>query len=122
MYKYADFENQLQKILQFNQDLEISDSMIVQGCYNNIVPNFYQVIEYYEEIGVIKNVRKINVKVWKKVADKEFKLTTTKTIFDFCNKNQKSIVIDKENNEYEIDENGRFVCVGRFELQRYVNQ
>lgn len=122
VYLYDDFFKQFEEIKELNKNLEISDSMIVQGEYKNIVPNFNQVIEYFEKIGLVTNKRKVKIKVWKTVKDKTFQLRTSKTVFDIGVKSKDVYLVDKELNEYEIDKNGRPFLKGRFELQRSIEE
>ena len=75
-------------------------------------------MEYFEEIGIITNKRKINIKVSKTVQNKTFLLTTTKTVFDVKEKNKDVVIFDKELNYYGIDDNGKAFCEGRVEFER----
>lgn len=116
MFIFEDFFEQFQKIKKFNENMQISDSSIVQGIYKKDIPNFYQVLQYFQQIGIIYNIRKQKIKVQKIVKDKKFKLTTTKTVFDIDYKKQNVILLDKELKCYEYDDDGTIICKGKFEL------
>lgn len=116
VFVFNDFFEQFEKIKEINKNMEISDSAVEQGKYHDLIPNFKQVLEYFQEIGIVKNIRKIKIKVPKIVQDKNFYLTTTKTVFDLGKIEDNIVLIDKELNHYGIDDNGKPFFKGRFEL------
>lgn len=115
---FEDFFEQFEEIKKINSDLSISDSQIVQGENHKNLKNYFQVMEYFEELGIITNKRKINIKVSKTVQNKTFLLTTTKTVFDVKEKNKDVVIFDKELNYYGIDNYGKAFCEGRIEFER----
>lgn len=119
VFVFNNFFEQFEKIKEFNKNLEISDSEIIQGLYKKDAPNYCQVLEYFEEIGLVQNQRKEKIKKWKTVLNKTFQITTTKTVFDLGKVKDNVILLDGELNEYTIDDNGKPVLKGRFELSRH---
>ena len=116
MFVYDDFFDQFEKIKETLKNDEISDSMIYNNSEKYQIPNFKQVISYFLEMGIISNVRTKKIRVWKTVSNRTFTVPVIKTIFDINNK-PNVILIDKEFNKYDINDNGRPFQVGRFELQ-----
>ena len=119
---FEDFFEQFEEIKKINNDLSISDSQVVQGENHKNIKNYFQVMEYFEEIGILTNKRKTNIKINKTVQNKTFLLTTTKTIFDVKEKNKEVIIFDKELNYYGIDDNGKAFREGRIEFERDGNK
>lgn len=110
VYLYDDFFEQFRKILQLKNNKDISDSIII-NYYNKDIPNYFQVIQYFQQIGIVINKSKIEIKV--KTAEGKL-VKSSKTIFDIGKKNV--ILIDKEFNNYEINDNVEPYKFGRIEL------
>lgn len=118
MLVYEDFFEQFSTVIKFMEDDSLSDSMIYNlDEYSRYVPNFHQVIEYFEELGVITEKQVIRIRVPKTVLEKHFTIPADKTKFSVDFKALNKILIDKEMNEYGIDDNGKPFCKGRFELE-----
>lgn len=116
MFVYDDFFDQFERIKETLKDDEISDSMIYNNSEKYQIQNFKQVISYFSEMGIVSNVHTKKIRVWKTVSNRTFTVPATKTIFDINNK-PNVILIDKEFNKYDINDDGRPFRVGRFELQ-----
>jgi len=117
VFLYDDFFEQFKTIVGFMLDDSLSDSAILNvDSRSNQVPNFYQVIEYFSEIGVVSNVHYITVRTDKTVGGSNFTVPAKKTKFDVDFNNVKVNLLDKELNEYGIDDNGKAFLKGRFEL------
>lgn len=118
-FYYDDFFSQFEIIKKFMLDDSISDSMIFNNDENNkLVPNFKQVIEYFQDLGIVSNVHVILIRTPKTVQGKHFTVPAKKTKFDIDYKGvNKKNLIDKEMNEYGIDDNGKAFRKGRFELE-----
>ena len=118
MFYYEDFFQQFEIIKKFMMDDAVSDSMIFNNDENSKqVPNFNQIIEYFQELGVISNVHTILIRTPKTVLGRHFTVPAKKTKFDISYKGVNKILIDKEMNEYGIDDNGKTFRKGRFELE-----
>ena len=116
MFVYDDFFDQFERIKETLKDDGISDSMIYNNSEKYQIQNFKQVISYFLEMGIVSNVHTKKIRVWKTVSNRTFTVPATKTIFDVNNK-PNVILIDKEFNKYDINDDGRPFRVGRFELQ-----
>jgi len=68
--------------------------------------------------GILGNKRVVDIRVAKIVKGKQFTVPAKKTKFDVIFKTADKIIIDKELNEYEINDNGNIIYKGRFELER----
>jgi len=112
---FEDFFNDLEKIIEINSNCNISDSMVYQNDQHYIA-NYKSKIEYFKDIGILKNEKTIKIKVDRFTNGKIHKRTSSKTIFDIDFFNIDCILIDKEFNTYGIDENGRAFQNGKFEL------
>ena len=117
-FYYEDFFNQFEMIKKFMLDDTMSDSMIFNNDENyRLVPNFNQIVEYFQELGIVSNVHTILIRTPKIVSGKHFTVPAKKTKFDISYKGANKILIDKEMNEYGIDDNGNAFRKGRFELE-----
>ena len=116
VFYYKDFFEQFQRLLIILNDASISDSMINNNTKKYGIRNLQQVISYFFEIGFIENIREETVRVWKTVSGKTFTVPAKKTVFDIT-KSKKVILVDKEFNEYGIDDNGNAFQQSRFRLQ-----
>lgn len=118
MIFYEDFFSQFEKIVEFMNDDAMSDSKIFNNAeYDKLVPNFFQVIEYFEKMGVVSERHTILIRVPKTVSGRSFTVPAQKTKFKVDYKGVVKTLIDKEMNEYGIDDNGKPFCKGRFELE-----
>lgn len=73
------FFEQWKIILDIINDDTISDSMIINlQKYKSIIPNFYQIIEYFQYLGVITNIETILIRTYKKAGNKEFTVPAKK--------------------------------------------
>lgn len=122
MFYIKEMFEKLHAVIDISRDDSISDSMVIQG--DKHMEEYLRVIKYYEELGVFKNVRIVNIRVKKNVTGiGELTVPAKKTKFDISDKyTTNKTIIDEEMNEYGIDENGRPFCKGRFELQEYGNR
>ena len=117
-FYYEDFFNQFETIKKFMMDDTMSDSMIFNNDENyRLVPNFNQIVEYFQELGIVSNVHTILIRTPKTVLGRNFTVPAKKTKFDISYKGVNKILIDKEMNEYGIDDNGKAFRKGRFELE-----
>lgn len=118
VFYYEDFFQQFETIKRFMLDDSLSDSAIFNNDENSrLVPNFRQILEYFQELGVVSNIRTILIRTPKTVNGKNFMVPAKKTKFDINYKGVNKILIDKETNEYGIDDNGKAFRKGRFELE-----
>lgn len=117
VFLYNDFFEQFEKIVALMNDNTISDSAIFTNKKTmNVIPNFKQVLQYFEELNIVSNIHKIVIRVPKVVSGKHFTVPAAKTKFDIDYKKFNATLIDKEFNHYGIDDNGRPFPKGRFEL------
>lgn len=114
---HPDFFIQFEKIVELMNDDTVSDSMITNNEeYSQLVPNFEQVIEYFTEMGVVFEKQTILIRVPKIVSGKKFTVPSKKTKFKISYKGVTKKLIDKELNEYGIDDNGKPFFKGRIKL------
>ena len=117
MIFYEDFFKQFEWLQNvFLPNMQMSDSDINNGKFLKFCPNFYQTIQYFKQIGVVYDIQKIKIKKEKTVGDRTFLFTTTKTVFQIDYSKKQVILLDKEMNEYDYNDDGKIVCTGRFEL------
>lgn len=114
MFYIKEFFDKFDELIRIEEDNSISDSMVIQG--NNKLPFYNQMIEYFEELGLIKDVCKVKVYVDRAGRDSKFKIPSTKTKFT-VNNSFNTILIDKEMIEYGINEHGKPFQKGRVELR-----
>lgn len=116
MFYFEDFFQDFQKIKKIQQDNTISDSAILNFGYGQL-KNYYQVIQYFQKLGIVNNVRKETIRVNKVSGNKKFTIPAMKTKFDVNYKNIKCIILNQEFNTYGIDDNGKAFSKGKFELE-----
>ena len=114
MFYIKEFFDKFDELIRIEEDNSISDSMVIQG--NNKLPFYNQMIEYFKELGLIKDVCKVKVYVDRVSRDSKFKIPSTKTKFT-VNNSFNTILIDKEMIEYGINEHGKPFQKGRLELR-----
>ena len=104
----------MNNIIDIINNETISDSLAIQG--RNYIKNFKTKVQYFEDIGLFynKQVKKIKVNLYKN--NKVFTKTSTKTVYSISFKINNCILVDKEFNVYELNENGRLIQKGKFEL------
>jgi hypothetical protein len=116
IYKIAcyakDFFSILPQILEFNNSLSVSDSMLLISKNNSHIPHYKNILRYFEYAGIITNVRQIKVPLCNLRGRRE----AAKTVFDFTPSYQKVLIMDKEFNLYGANDNGVPFQKGRFEL------
>lgn len=118
MFVYPEFFAQFARMREIEKNDEISDSMVYnRSDYATEIPNFKQVLEYFSEMGVALHIHQVTVRVWKTVTGKTFTVPAVKTKFTVDYKHHSKILIDKEFNRYEIDDDGMPFPTGRFELE-----
>ena len=107
-----EFFNLLPTILKINRDFSISDSMILQG--SNYIKNYKSAIDYFQEMGVLYDKERIEIKVKVLRNGDSFLKKSSKSVYK-VNYYPSTIIMDKEFNTYEFD-NGKFVQKGRLQL------
>lgn len=118
MFLHEDFFKQWKEIVNIMNNNKISDSMVINlQKYKSIIPNFHQVIEYFQKLGIINNIETILIRTDKKAGNKEFTVPAKKTKFEINYNNLKFYLVDKEFNTYGIDDNGDPFRKGKFELE-----
>ena len=116
MFYYQDFFQDFEKIKIIQKDDSISDSAILNFGYGGL-KNYIQVIQYFQQIGIVKNVREQVVRVNKTSGNKKFTIPAIKTKFDVDYDNIKCIILNQEFEQYGIDDNGKAFCKGKFKLE-----
>lgn len=116
MFYYDDFFDQFQKIKIIYNDMSVSDSFVVNNCYLGI-KNYYQVIQYFQQLGIVKNKNIITIRVKKHIeGKKQFTIPAKKTVFQIDYQNINKIILNKEFKEYGIDHDGKAFEKGQFKL------
>lgn len=116
IFKHDEFFNKLKKVIELSLDMNISDSMILQNTLNNndlYIPEYKTIIDYFLRLGIIYNVRQIQIKGKGLQRNRIAK----KTVFDVDFKRINKLLIDKEFNTYELNDNGKLIQKGKFELE-----
>lgn len=116
VFYYQDFFQDFEKIKKIQKDDTISDSAILNFGYGQL-KNYMQVIQYFQQIGVIRNLRKQVIRVNKTVGNKKFTIPASKTKFDVDYKNVKCIILNQEFEQYGINDDGKAFSKGKFELE-----
>jgi hypothetical protein len=104
---YKDFFNCIPIIQDYLKDLSYSDSWVKQSPEKKYPVNLLKMVEYFNEIGVIKNIHIVEANVNFIQNGKPCVRKAPKTVFEFDFSAQNKILIDKELNIYGIDKNGR---------------
>lgn len=116
VFYYQDFFQDFEKIKIIQKDDSVSDSAILNFGYGDL-KNYIQVIQYFQQIGIVKNLRQQVIRVNKTCGNKKFTIPAAKTKFDIDYKNVKCIILNQEFEQYGINDDGKAFSKGKFELE-----